>query len=575
MQLSRRHFVGTLLATTTLCSVASARPLGAGGPRPNIITIVLDDVGYSDLGCFGAEIRTPAIDSLAAAGLRYVRFDTKAVCASTRAAMLTGRNSHTVNMPDVPDVAAVTPNDPQMARLFRMPGNAQTMAQVLQGRGYATWAVGKWHMIPMDELGVDAGRDNWPLQRGFDYFYGFPRGWTDQYRPELVENNSYIERAFPADYHLSVDLADKAIDLIDGHVAAKPDRPFFMNLGFGTAHSPIQVAREYSAPYDAIYEKGWDKVREDRFARMKEMGLIPADTRLPPREARDRAWDDRSVDEKIVFARFMAVYAGFIEHCDRQIGRLLDALREKGLFDNTVIILLSDNGAASEAGQKGFFDGLYRANSLTPAEQRARIDELGTAKTQAEYPRPWAMVGDTPLRRYKLWPYSGGTRTPMIFHWPRHVPDPGAIRRQFVDVVDIAPTLLEAADAHFDAVVDGVTQIPVAGRSFLPTVRSRRAPGRQVQYFELRGNRAITRGRWRAVAIHDCDQPYADDRWELFDLDRDFAESTDLAARYPAKVAELKALWDDQWARYGTGPLTQPGALTCLYSDMFDRRPVG
>ena len=574
MQISRRGFVATLLATTTLYSAAGARSPGHGGPRPNIITIILDDVGYSDLGCFGAEIRTPAMDSLATAGLRYVHFDTKSVCASTRASMLTGRNSHTVNMPDVPDVAAVLGKDPDMARLFRIPGNAQTMAQVLQKQGYATWAVGKWHMIPMDELGANAGRDNWPLQRGFDYFYGFPRGWTDQYRPELVENDGYLERDFPADYHLSVDLVDKAIGLIEGHMAAKGDKPFFMNLGFGTAHSPIQVARKYSAPYDAIYEKGWDAIREERFTRMKRMGLIPANTRMPPREARDRAWDDLSADEKAVFARYMAVYAGFIEHCDEQIGRLLDTLRKKALFENTIVVLLSDNGAASEAGQEGFFDGLYRPNRIPIAEQRARIDELGTGKTQAEYPRPWAMVGDTPLRRYKLWPYSGGTRTPMIFHWPRHVPDPGAIRRQFVDVVDIAPTLLEAADARFDSVVDGVTQIPVAGRSFLPTIRSRKAPGRKVQYFELRGNRAITSGRWRAVALHDCDQPYANDRWELFDLESDFAESTDLAARYPGKVRELKALWDDQWARYGTGELAQPTALTCRYSDMFDRRPV-
>lgn len=576
MQLSRRHFVGTLLATTTLCSVASARAIGkAAGPRPNIITIILDDVGYSDIGCFGAEIRTPAIDSLAKAGLRYTHFDTKSVCASTRASMLTGRNCHTVNMPDVPDVAAVLPGDPQMARLFRMPRNAQTMAQALKGRGYATWAVGKWHMIPMDELGKDAGRDNWPLQRGFEYFYGFPRGWTDQYRPDLVENNGYLEREFSDDYHLSVDLADKAVNLIEAHVAAKTDKPFFMNLAFGTAHSPIQVPREYSAPYDSIYEKGWDAIREERFVRMKRMGLIPANTRLPAREPRDRAWADLSEDEKIVNARYMAVYAGFIEHCDRQIGRVLDTLREKGLFDNTIVLFLSDNGAASEAGQEGFFDGLYRPNKLTPAEQRARIDDLGTARTQAEYPRPWAMVGDTPLRRYKLWPYSGGTRTPMIFHWPRHVQDPGAIRRQFVDVIDIAPTLLEAAEAQFDMVVDGVAQIPVAGRSFLPTVRSRTAPGRQAQYFELRGNRAITSGRWRAVAIHDCDQPYANDRWELFDLDSDFSETTDLAARHPAKVTEMKALWDDQWARYGTGELAQPGALTCRLSDLFDRRDPG
>jgi arylsulfatase len=572
--MSRRRFVGTLLATTTLCSAGMARSAGRSGPRPNIVTIVLDDVGYSDFGCFGAEIRTPAIDSLASAGLRYVHFDTKAVCAATRASMLTGRNCHTINMPDVPDVAAVTPNDPAMKRLFHIPQNAQSMAQVLQARGYATWAVGKWHMIPMNELGENAPRDNWPLARGFHYFYGFPRGWTDQYRPEIVENNVYIKRDFPEGYHLSTDLADKAISLIESHVATPEAKPFFMNLAFGTAHSPIQVAREYSAPYDAVYAKGWDAIREERFARMKQMGIIPADTKLPEREPRDRAWADLSDDEKAVFARYMAVYAGFIEHCDQQIGRVLATLRDKGLMDNTIIVLLSDNGAASEAGQVGFFDGLYRANTITPAEQRARVDELGTAETQAEYPRPWAMVGDTPLRRYKLWPYSGGTRTPMIFHWPKHVRDPGAIRRQFVDVIDIAPTLLEAADTGFDTVVDGIAQIPVAGKSFLPSIRSRRAHGRQVQYFELRGNRAITSGDWRAVAIHDCDQPYANDRWELFNLASDFSESTDLSAKYPGKVNAMKALWDSEWAKYGTGALAQPGILTCRLSDLFDRRPT-
>lgn len=572
MLISRRRLVGSLLATSALVGAGNARPVGGGGAKPNIITIVLDDIGYSDFGCFGAEIRTPAIDSLAQGGLRYVHFDTKAVCAATRASLLTGRNCHTVNMPDVPDVAAVTPNDPAMAQLFRLPGNAQTMAQVLQRRGYATWAVGKWHLIPMAELGRDAPRTNWPRQRGFDYFYGFPRGWTDQYRPELVENDHYLTPNFPEGYHLSADLADKAIGLIERHVATAGGKPFFMNLAFGTAHSPIQVAREFSAPYDAIYAKGWDAIREERFARMKRLGIIPAETRLPPRAARDRAWASLSDDEKAVFARYMAVYAGFIEHCDRQIGRVLQVLRNKELMDDTVIVLLSDNGAASEAGQTGFFDGLYRPNMLSPAAQRARIEELGTAKTQAEYPRPWAFASDTPLRRYKLWPYSGGTRTPMIFHWPRAVRDPGAIRRQFVDVIDIAPTLLEAAGTAFDGHVDGVAQIPIAGRSFLPTVASSSAPGRQVQYFELRGNRAITSGKWRAVAIHDCDQPYADDRWELFDLDADFAESNDLAARYPARVEALKTLWDAQWARYGSGQLAQPSILTCQLSDLFDRR---
>ncbi|MBZ9650306.1 arylsulfatase [Sphingobium sp. 3R8] len=571
MQFSRREIVGSLLGATALSTLWPATVLAGRSTKPNIITIVLDDVGYSDLGSFGSEIRTVAIDSLAAGGLRYVHFDTKAVCSSTRAAMLTGRNSHSVNMPDVPDVAAVLRDVPNVASKFAIPRNAENVAQVLKRRGYATWAIGKWHLIPLHEVSADGGRDSWPLQRGFDYFYGFARGWTDQYKPDLVENNDYLKRDLPADYHLSEDLADRAITLIEEHVAKADSNAFYMNLAFGTAHSPIQVPREYSAPYDAIYAKGWDAIREERFERMKRMGIIPADTKLPARAPLDRAWADLSDDEKAVFSRYMAIYAGFLEHCDRQIGRVLETLKARGLYENTLIILLSDNGAASEAGQTGEFDGLYRPNTLSPSEQRARIDELGTAKLQSEYPRPWAMVGTTPLRRYKLWPYSGGTRTPMILHWPGHVPDPGAIRRQFVDVVDIAPTILSAAGTGFDMKVAGVLQMPVAGRSILPSLRDPKAPGRQLQYFELRGNRAITSGRWRAVAMHECGKPYEEDRWELYDLASDFSETTDLADRFPGKLLQLKAQWNSEWARFGTGPLSQPSAFVCVMSDMFDR----
>jgi len=575
MNLTRRRFAATLLAATALAG-ASRIQAASGRTRPNIVTIVLDDVGYSDLGCFGAEIRTPAMDSLAAGGLRYARFDTKAVCASTRAALMTGRNSHSVNMPDVPDVAGPMHDDPRIPGMFRLPANAQTMAQVLQRQGYATWAVGKWHLIPLDHLGPNGPRENWPLQRGFDYFYGFPKGWTDQYKPQLVENNGYVQRDLPADYHLSADLADHAIDLIQRHAGGESkDKPFYLNLAFGTAHAPIQVPRTWSQPYDAVYEKGWDAIREERFARMKKMGIIPPETLLPGREAADRAWKDLSEDEKVVFARYMAVYAGFIEHCDHQIGRVLDTLRRLGLMENTLVVLLSDNGAAAEAGQDGEFDGLYMPNHIPIAEQRARLDELGTVKTQAAYPRPWAFAGTTPLRRYKLWPYSGGTRTPMIMHWPAaHVPDPGAVRRQFVDVIDIAPTLLDAAGTGFEAILDGVRQMPVAGRSVLATMTHPDAPGRRTQYFELRGNRAITDGNWRAITIHGCNTPYGQDHWQLFDLGKDFSEAHDLAAQYPEQVARLKALWDEEWKRHVGVALAQPMSFTCDGRDLFDRTPV-
>ncbi|MGF7170538.1 arylsulfatase [Sphingobium xanthum] len=574
MSISRRAFIVSLCATTALATGFAATRAQAAARRPNIITIILDDVGYSDLGCFGAEIRTPAMDALAGAGLRYAHFHTKAVCSSTRAALLTGRNSHSVNMPDVPDVVQIMKNDPALADMFDIPSNAQNLAQALKRRGYATWAVGKWHLTPMKELGANAGRTSWPRQRGFDYFYGFARGWTDQYQPDLVENDQYIKPELPEGYHLSVDLTDRALALIERHQAAPEAGPFYLNLAYGTAHAPIQVSRDFSAPYDAIYEKGWDAVRESRFERMKAMGIVPPETVLPTRAGTDRAWADLDADEKAVFTRYMAVYAGFIEHCDRQIGRLIDGLKRGGLYDDTIIVLLSDNGAAGEAGQEGEFDGLYRRNTLTPAQQRARIEELGTGKTQAEYPRPWAMVGSTPFRRYKLWPYSGGTRTPMIFSWPREVRDPGAIRRQFVDVIDVAPTLLDAAGAAFDAQVDGVKQLPIAGRSFLATVRDGRVEGRHTQYFELRGNRAITDGQWRAVAMQACGQDHAADRWELYDLASDFSESTDVASRHPTELQRLKALWQSEWASFVTTPLGAPLAFVCERPAMFDLAPA-
>lgn len=567
MKATRRQFTVGLLASSALASrIQAAVP----ARRPNIITIILDDVGYSDLGCYGGEIATPNIDKLAGRGLRFTRFDTKAVCSATRAALLTGRNGHSVNFPDVPDTAWGDNARFFGPQAYRLPDNIRTTAQTLQADGYATWAVGKWHLIPLDELAPGTSRRNWPLQRGFDYFYGFARGWTDQYKPDLVENNDYIHPDLPVDYHLTADLIGKSVSLIDGRDKSKP---FFLQLALGVAHSPIQVPVGYSARYAHHYDAGWDEIRRRRFARMKELGLIPADCVLPPREGDDRAWEDLSEDEKVVFARYMEVYAGFIEHADEQIGRLLEYLRVNALDQDTLIVLLSDNGAASEAGEAGFFDGLYRPNTLTPAEQRKRLIELGTVATQSEYPRPWAAASCSPFRRYKLWPFLGGVRTSMLLSWPARVPDPGAIRHQYVDVVDVGPTLLDAAGLSFPGRVNGVPQLPVAGRSFLASLGNQAAPARQRQYFELRGNRAITDGPWRAVAIHDCAKPYSEDSWQLYNIAHDFTESRDLAAEQPALLAHMKALWQQEWDRWVGKPLTQPAPDICAHRAEY-RKPA-
>lgn len=568
ISMTRRQFTAAILATSAL----SAMPTAARTVRrPNIITIVLDDVGYSDFGCFGAEIRTPNIDRLASHGLRFNRFDTKAVCSSTRAALLTGCNGHTVNFPDVPDTAWGENAVHFAPETFRLPNNIRTTAEIFRDDGYATWLVGKWHLIPLDELAPGTSRHNWPQQRGFDYFYGFPRGWTDQYNPILVENEDYIYPDLPVDYHLSEDLVSKSVELIETLERDDPEKPFFLHLGFGVAHSPIQVPARYSARYAQLYDEGWDVVRERRFNRMIELGLIPEDTVLPGRAEDDRSWKELSDDERVVFARYMEVYAGFIEHADEQIGRLLDCLHRTSQFDDTLVVLLSDNGAASEAGQAGFFEDLYVPNVLSPEEQRARLPELGTVATQAEYPRPWASASSSPFRRYKLWPFLGGVRTPLIVSWPARIDDGGAIRNQFVDVVDIAPTLLDAAGLSFPANHEGRQMLPVAGISLLPALLSANAPGRSRQYFELRGHRAITDGDWRAVAIHDCRSEYDDDRWHLFNVAEDFSESRDLARESPQRLARLKRVWNAEWERYGTGPLQQPAPNICRLNEDYSR----
>lgn len=541
------------------CSQAGERVLPAiaepPASAPNVLLIVLDDVGYSDIGSFGSEIRTPNIDALAADGLRYNRFDTKAVCSPTRASLLTGRNPQTVRMADLP--APVVNREDSTRDRGELPEEASTIGEVLQRAGYRTFGFGKWHLAPESEDGTAGNNASWPLQRGFDYFYGFFLGWTDQYHPDLIENNSRIPAPETPGYHFSVDITDRAI------AALTPDevgqsQPKFVYLAYGAGHAPIQVPAEYSDAYDGVYERGWDDLRSERLARQIDLGIMPAHTQLPLRNPGDRAWDDLTETEKRVFARFMAVYAGFITHTDEQIGRLIDHLKATGQYDNTLIIFLSDNGAASEAGQNGAFERLYRPNTLTPEEMLVRLDEIGTDRTQSEYQRPWAMLGSTPFKRYKLWPYLGGIRTPLIVSWPRVIADGGAIRSQYVDAVDIAPTIAQATGTQFPDAVDERPEIPLAGVSFLRTVRFAGVPSaRTIQYFELRGNRAITRGDWRALAIHQNGTPFSEDQWQLYNTADDPSESRDLAAVYPERLEELKALWWQEAERFSVPALAE------------------
>jgi arylsulfatase A-like enzyme len=519
--------------------------------NPNVIYIVLDDTGYSDLHCYGSEVATPNIDALASGGLMYTNFHTKAICSPSRASLLTGRNSHAVGMKELAGADQGYPHS-----RGRVTPAAATVAQILRANGYSTMGVGKWHLTPTDGMKASGARGDWPLQKGFDRWYGFLSGWTDQYHPDLIEDNHAVERPNRPDYHFSVDIVDKALGMVRDHVAADAKKPFFLHVAFGATHAPVQVPKPYIDKYLSTFRKGWDQIRQERFERQLEMGVIPRGTKLPPRNPGDPAWQDLSDEERAVYSRFMAAFAGFLEHADQQIGRLIEHLKENHLFDNTAIFLISDNGGAPEAGLKGGFAHPY-GDRMTVHEMYQHLDELGTEKTQPLYQRPWAMASDTPFKFYKLWPFRGGVQTPLVVSWPSEIHTPG-MRRQYVDVIDITPTVLGITGVQAPVVFEGVCQIPMQGKSIRETFNHPESPNpRDTQYFELWGSRGIWHEGWEAIGIHKPGTSFDSDRWELYHVDNDFSQATNLAVQYPEKLTELKKLWWSEAAKNGALPLLE------------------
>jgi arylsulfatase A-like enzyme len=540
-----------------------AHPLQPKAGSPNIVYIVLDDVGFSDLGVYGSEIHTPNIDRLGLGGLRFNNFHTRAICSPTRAALLTGRNSHSVGVRTVADILNGYPND-----RGRISPHATTLAEILRSAGYGTFAVGKWHLVPGYETTEAGPFDNWPLQRGFDHYYGFLGGLTDQYHPDLVQDNTHIDYPRRPNYHLSEDLVDHSITYIRNEQTTAPNRPFFLYLAFGAAHAPHQVPKPYIDKYVPVFEKGWDKTRQDRIARQKQLGVIPANTQLAPRNEGVKPWDSLSADEKRLFVRYQAAYAGFLEHADEQIGRLVDFLQDSGQLDNTMLVLISDNGANYEGGFEGWTNYVYGYTALsgfipvksTVPQGLEEIDEIGTDRNTTNYPRGWAMAGNTPFKLYKEFVHGGGVNDPLIIHWPKGIQDRGAIRQQFVDVIDITPTILDITGLRAPEVYHGIAQKPVEGASIAATFKDSSAPGpRHVQYFEQLGNRAIWKDGWKLVTEHKDGVDFDTDRWELYNLRDDFSETNDLAATNLAKVEELKKLWWSEAEKYGVLPLDGRG----------------
>lgn len=517
---------------------------------PNIIYIVLDDTGFSDIGAFGSEIATPNMDRLATDGLRYNNFRSKAICSPSRAALLTGRNSHSVGVSNVTNRVTGFP-----AGQGRIAPSAATIAEVLQSAGYRTYAVGKWHLNSAIQT---SSRAQWPLGRGFDQFYGFLDGMTDQYNPDLIVDNTPVDRPKAANYHLSVDLVDHAISYIATETSVSPDRPFFLYLAFGATHAPHQVPRSYIDKYVPVFAKGWDSTRADRLAKQKRLGLAPDNAELAPPNPGIRPWTALSDQEKSVAVRFQAAYAGFLEHTDEQIGRLLTFLDESGRRDNTIIVLLSDNGGSKEGGLDGTLNEFQALTSGhdKPETMAARLDEFGQDSTSQNYPMGWAQASNTPFKDYKTSVWDGGVRTPLIINWPAHLKQTQRVRTQFVDIIDVTPTMLELAGLSMPDRYKGLDQLPVAGKSFAdsfidPAVKS----PRDTQYFELMGQRGIWHDGWQAIATHKPGTSFEEDRWQLYNLGSDFSSVHDLSAEQPAMVAEMKSRWWAEAGKYGVMPL--------------------
>ncbi|MEK6405617.1 MAG: arylsulfatase [Acidobacteriota bacterium] len=529
---------------------------------PNVIYLVLDDVGYAQLGCYGSEIQTPNLDRLAAGGLRYSNFHTTSLCSPSRACLLTGDNHHTNHLGVITEAATGYPGYDG-----RMPRSQATIAEILKQTGYSTFYVGKWHQAPANETSNSGPFDRWPLGMGFERFYGFLGGETNQWFPDLVYDNHRVEGPQRPGYHLTEDLTDRAIQFITEQKQVTPDKPFFLNLAYGAGHAPHHVAKKYIEMYRSKFDKGWDKVREETLARQKQMGIVPANAQLAPRNSDVKAWTELSNDERRLYARMEEVYAGFLTHCDENIGRLLSFLNEGNLIENTLLVVVSDNGASQEGREAGTFnESLYFNQIPENLEMNLKlIDELGGPMTYPHYPLGWAMAGNTPFKRYKQETHAGGITDPLIIHWPKTIKDKGGIRSQYHHMIDITPTVLEMIGLQQPRVVNGVDQRPMDGLSMAYTFRDAKAPSRrETQYYEMLGHRAIYYKGWNAVTVHARGDDFDKDRWELYNIDEDFSESSDLAAKNPGKLREMIERWWSEAGTYNVLPLDDRGVIRSL-----------
>lgn len=528
---------------------------------PNVLLVVLDDVGFGQLGCYGSRIATPNLDSLAQNGLLYTSFHTTGLCSPTRSCLLTGRNHHANGMGCVTNFASDA-----LGYNSLIPKQNGFISEILQQRGYSTLAVGKWHLTPDDEMTVSSLR-SWPLQRGFDRYYGFLAGAANHWQPgSLVYDNHFLNQAMIDEgYHLTEDLTDHAIEFLVDNACAAEEKPFFLYLAYGAGHSPHHVEQSYIDSYRGMFDEGWDVERERVFARQKELGIFTDDVLLPPRNPRVPAWDSLEPAERHLYARMQEVFAGFLTHADQQFGRVLKCLQSIGQSDNTLVIALSDNGASAEGGRHGSVNEfrLYNGIPDTVEENIELLSDLGGPAAWNNYPEGWSMAGNTPFRMWKRYTYQGGIADPLIVNWPNVINTKFGIRKQYHHAIDIVPTILEALNVDAPELIKGVSQSPLHGTSFCYSWENIDSESpKEVQYYEMLGTRALWYRGWKAVTTHEPLSGrgrFNEDVWELYHLASDPTETCNVANEYPEILEKLISRWWVEAGKYGVLPLDDRG----------------
>lgn len=529
---------------------------------PNIVIVLIDDIGFGHSSAFGGPIHMPNAEKLAKKGLKYNRFHTTALCSPTRMALLTGRNHHSCNASAITELATAFPGATGVR-----PASVATLAEMLRLWGYITGAFGKYHETAAWEVSPSGPFDRWPTRSGFDKFYGFIGGETNQWAPLIYDGVTRMEPPADKNYHFTTDMTNKAIQWMQSTRSLTPERPFYLYFATGATHAPHHAPKEFSDKYKGKFDQGWDKLREETLKRQIDLGVVPAGTKLPPMPKDVKAWDKLSADEKKLFTRQMEVFAGFAEHTDAEVGRLVTSLEEMGELDNTLFFyIIGDNGSSAEGGLNGTFNEIRNLNggSDTVASQLKRLDEFGGPTAYNHFAVGWAVAGNTPFQWVKqMASHFGGTRNGLIVHWPKAIKAQNAVRSQFHHVIDVCPTVLEAVGVPQPDVVSGVKQRPIEGVSMLYSFDDAKAKDRRTtQYFEMFGNRAIYHEGWTACTQHSIPwnlaagaPPYDKDRWELYHVDEDFSQSNDLAAKNPAKLKELQELFLKEAVKYNVLPL--------------------